>query len=170
MMAHFKMKGPFLEGVHVDLARAHPFASERVGFVIARCARLADDGLILMADEYLPVADDDYLDRPGFGALMGPGAIRKALQHTYNHPVSMIHVHAHPGCGVPGFGRTDQREMRKFIPDFFNARATVPHGALVLNQDSAWGCLWLSRVDGPYPISKITIVGRPTQIIGATHA
>ncbi|HTK31247.1 MAG TPA: hypothetical protein VL332_04740 [Candidatus Saccharimonadaceae bacterium] len=166
MTVHLKMTRDLLGRVHDDLARPHEFALERVGFLTARPGRLQDGGLVLIAGGYLPVADEDYLDRPGYGALMGSAAIRKALQHTYNNPVGMIHVHEHLGRGRPGFSRTDEREMRKFVPDFFNARADVPHGALVLSEDSARGYCWLSRVDGPLPISRITVVGSPMLRIG----
>jgi len=166
MTIHLKMTRGLLGRVLEDLARPHEFALERVGFLTARPGRLHDGGLVLVGGCYLPVADEDYLDEPGYGALMGPAAIRKALQHTYNNPVSMIHVHEHFGRGRPRFSRTDEREMRRFVPDFFNARATVPHGALVLSEDSAHGYCWLSRTDGPHVVTRITVVGIPMQLIG----
>ncbi len=166
MTIHLKMTRDLLGRVRDDLARPHEFALERVGFLTARPGRLHDGGLVLVVSGYLPVADEDYLDRPGYGALMGPAAIRKALQHTYNNPVSMIHVHEHFGRGRPGFSRTDEREMRQFVPDFFNARASMPHGAMVLNEDSAYGYCWLGRTDGPHVVTHITVIGKPMQTIG----
>lgn len=169
MTIHFKITAELLDRVRVDLGRPHEFALERVGFITARPGRLHDGGLVLLAAGYLPVAEDDYLDKPGFGALIGPAAIRKALEHTYNNSVGMFHVHEHPGGGRPGFSRTDEREMRKFVPDFFNARADVPHGALVLSADSMHGYSWLSRTAGPLPIMRFSVVGSPMHLIGGSR-
>jgi hypothetical protein len=166
MTIHFKITAALLDRVRVDLGRPHEFALERVGFITTRPGRLHDGGLILLATDYLPVAEDDYLDKPGFGALMGAVAIRKALEHTYNNRVGMFHVHEHRGRGRPGFSRTDEREMCKFVPDFFNANADVPHGALVLSADSMRAYCWLSRTEGPFQITRHTVVGSPMRLIG----
>ena len=42
-----------------------------VGFLACRAARLANNGLIILATEYHPVADDDYVEDPTVGAMMG---------------------------------------------------------------------------------------------------
>lgn len=166
MTNHLKITRDLLDRVRSDLARPHPFASERVGFITVRAGTLKG-GRILFAGDYLPVDDEDYLDEPGYGALMGSAAIRKALQHTYNEPVGMFHVHSHGGHGRTQFSHTDEMEMRNFVPDFFNARANLPHGALVLSCDSLHGYLWLSRANGPLPITRFTVVGQPMALIGA---
>jgi len=163
MKIHFKITKELLGKVHCDLARPHAFASERVGFICVRAGTLGR-GLVLLAANYRAVADEDYLDNPEYGALMGPGAIRKALEHTLNVPVGMFHVHCHPHEGRPRFSRTDEREMRNFVPDFFNARASLPHGALVLSRDNLDGYVWLSRRRGPLPITKFTVVGQPMTV------
>ena len=49
---------------------------------------------------------------PLVGARMGPSAIRKALQHAFNRPTSMFHVHCHEHSGPPRFSRVDARQIR----------------------------------------------------------
>src|SRR5690349_7393329 len=98
-----KLLGTELQAIREDLSRPHQFAFERVGFIACRFARLRPAGLVIVAADYLPVADEHYLDAPGYGALMGPAAIRSALQHALDHPVGMFHVHAHGGRGRPRF-------------------------------------------------------------------
>ena len=96
----FKVTTALLTAIRTDLQRVHPFAYERVGFVSAGLS--AGDGeLLVLAREYQPVADDDYLRDPTVGAMMGPHAIRRALQWALRGGVSLFHVHTHRGHGIP---------------------------------------------------------------------
>jgi len=154
-----------LAQVHKDLNRPHAFAFERVGFLACRTAAV-EAGVLLLAHEYLPVADEDYDDEPAFGATMGSDAIRKALQHALNNDVAMVHVHRHEHRGVPRFSGVDIVESAKFVPDFWKVRAGVPHGALVLSHDAMYGTCWDPKTRLPVPISQYSIVGRPLGLVG----
>jgi hypothetical protein len=90
----FRATDRFLHDVRRDLARPHHFAAERVGFISIRAASTSKS-LILLAESYHPVADDDYIDDPTVGAMMGQEAIRKALNIALLQPVGMFHVHMH---------------------------------------------------------------------------
>jgi hypothetical protein len=166
MKIHFKVTAGLLEAALRDLERPHVFAFERVGWISCRAGRLPSGGLVLLAAGYHPVADDDYLDKPGYGALMGSTAIRAALQLALTEPLSVFHVHSHGGRGRPSFSRTDEREMRRFVPDFFKVRPGMPHGALVLSNDSLRGAVWPAPKKGPYPL-ECTLIGAPLRRIGA---
>lgn len=141
-----------LQAIRRDLARPHRFAYERVGFISAGLSSAADD-LWVLARSYRPVADDDYLPDPSVGAMMGPDAIRKALQWAMSENVAIFHVHTHGGRGQPGFSDIDLREQAKFVPNFFQIAPQCPHGALVLSNDSAHGHIWL---DGSKPCEVMT--------------
>ena len=143
-----------------DLLRPHPFAAERVGFIACKPAA-SRSGTLLLAADYRPVADEDYVPDMRVGAMMGPAAIRKALQWAYNVRLSIIHVHLHDHDGAPGFSTTDLRETAKFVPDFFHVRPDLPHGALVLSRDSAIARCWLIPGAPPVWAEKVTIVGSP---------
>jgi hypothetical protein len=162
----FKIDRPLWRAVQADLDRPHRFAHERVGFVSCKPAAL-DGGLLLLADTYHPIADDDYEDVRGDGAMMGPGAIRKALQIAYGSNVSMIHVHRHEHRGVPGFSRTDVRENAKFVPDFFKVRPKLPHGAVVMSHDAMAGEVWEPETMHRRPIDELALVGRPSWFLWA---
>jgi len=115
----FRAGAELFAAVRQDLHRPHPFAAERVGFLACRAARLAGNGLIILATTYEPVADEDYLEDHTVGAMMGPAAIRKAMQRAYNSAlgdISIFHVHMHECSGHPGFSRTDLTESAKFVP------------------------------------------------------
>jgi len=146
----FRANHKLLETARADLARPHAFAAERVAFISVRAA-LSRETLILLAQDYHPLADEDYVDEPRVGAMMGPEAIRKALEIALLNRVGMIHVHMHEHEGRPGFSRTDLTEQPKFVPDFFSVRPEMPHGALVLSYDRAAGRVWI----GPERITLI---------------
>ena len=118
-------------GLQLGDAFARRFAAERVGFLVCRAGRLTDGGLVILATGYDPVSDEDYVDDPSVGAMMGPAAIRKALERAYNggaEDLSLFHVHMHGHRGRTGFSEVDDRESRKFVPDFFNVAPAMPHG------------------------------------------
>jgi len=129
--------------VRRDLVRKHPFAEERVGFISVKAAQ-TQDGLLLIADNYFPVADNDYLYDDTVGAMMGAEALRKALNIALLNQVGIIHVHMHLYPGRLWFSRTDLREQLKFVPDFFKVRRNMPHGAMVLSPFTAAGRMWLA--------------------------
>jgi hypothetical protein len=107
------------------------------------------------------VADEDYLDDPSVAAMMGPEAIRKALQWAMSEGVAIFHVHAHGGNGHPRFSGIDLREQAKFVPNFFQIAPQCPHGALVLSDAFAYGHIWLDANKPPEVITSFVEVGAP---------
>jgi len=164
MTIRFKMTKRLRDFVLTDLMRTHPFAAERVGFLSCKPAASLG-GLIILAAAYHPVADEDYLPDHWVGAMMGPNAIREALQFAYNHPASMFHIHLHNHRGVPAFSTTDLGESAKFVPDFFNVQPNLPHGALILSRDSCVGRCWYRSTEPPVWISRIIFIGSPMKLI-----
>lgn len=63
MNIRFKITSALLATVRIDLRRPHPFAHERVGFLAAGLAA-AHDELLILARDYRPVRDDEYLRDP----------------------------------------------------------------------------------------------------------
>ncbi len=122
----------------------------------------------MLAQEYRPVADDDYLPDPSVGAMMGPEAIRKAMEWALVKKLSIFHVHSHGGVGVSGFSRVDARENAKFVPDFLKVAPQMIHGAIVLSDDAAAGRFWAYGNAGPKAVSEIVEVGAPIRKWGCT--
>src|SRR3546814_10531128 len=56
---------------------------ERDVFLTAGAVRMANGDVALLAREYQPVADADYVPNPRVGAMIGPDARRNALQFAY---------------------------------------------------------------------------------------
>lgn len=166
MTVAFRATAQFLDRVRRDLVRPHAYAAERVGFISVKAAQ-GHEKLVLLAQDFHPVADDDYINDPSVGAMMGPEAIRKALNVTLLQPVGMFHVHLHDHRGRPGFSRIDLREQLKLIPNFFKLRREMPHGAIVLSLDAAHGRCWLAH-DAIVDVTEFQAVGRRNVVQSAT--
>jgi hypothetical protein len=160
MRIRFKITTGLLASIRADLGRPHAFAYERVGFISAAVAWSAW-GVLVLAQEHHPVADEDYLPDPSVGAMMGPEAIRKAMELAFMKKVSIFHVHSHGGLGIPGFSGVDLRETAKFVPDFLKVAPEMIHGSVVLSDDAAAGQFWVSGNSEPEDVNEFVEVGAP---------
>lgn len=160
MNIRFKITSALLTTVRIDLRRPHPFAHERVGFIAAGLAA-AHDKLLILAREYRPVRDDEYLPDPSVGAMMSADAIRRARQWAMDDRVAVFHVHTHGGRGIPGFSGVDVRENAKFVPNFVSVAPHAVHGAVVLSDTAAFGQVWLDRKSPQAFISAFSEIGLP---------
>lgn len=165
MKTIFRMTDYFLQKVKQDLIRPHAFAAERVGFISVRAAGTGSE-IVLLAENYHSVTDEDYVNDWTVGAMINQEAIRKALNVALLQPVGMFHVHMHGHSGPPLFSVTDLREQMKFVPDFFKVRRQLPHGAIVLSYDHFIGRIWLSSQNAVY-INEFDVVGRTITRIDA---
>ena len=163
----FRAAEAFMADVRRDLMRPHEFAHERIGFITTRAAA-GRDHLVVLAEAYHPVADEDYVHDPRVGARIGQEALRKALNLALLNPVGVLHVHMHMEGTRLWFSHIDLTEQLKYVPDFFKVRRTMPHGALVLSPRSVAGRIWFDgrRIS---PISEFNISGPQLQIICAAR-
>ena len=167
MRVRFKITTGLLASIRADFGRPHPFAYERVGFVLAAAARSAS-GVLVLAQEHHHVADEDYLPDPSVGAMMGPEAIRKAMEWALMEKVCVFHVHSHGRRGIPRFSEVDVRESAKFVPDFLKVAPQMIHGSIVLSDDAAVGRFWVSGNSGPEDVSEFVEVGTPMRKWGSS--
>lgn len=161
MKSHLKIQRGLVEAVRDDLRRPHRFAHERVGFLKCRFALTAGGLLLTLAKGYHPVADEDYIDEPDYGAVIGSNAFRRIMQIALTEPVGLFHVHLHDHYGRPTPSPIDLAETKRFVPDFFHIRPRLPHGAIVLSTDSVSGRIWNPTNQKPICIDQISIVGAP---------
>ena len=159
----YRITSALIAEIRRDLQRPHRFAFERVGFVCCRAAGCpASDGLLVLAESYEPVDDEDYIPSRDFGALIGSRAIRTALQFSLNNRSGLFHIHMHEHSGEPRPSPDDWTQAQKFVPDFFNATPSMPHGILILSRDlRAFGLCWTSKTAHPMQFDLIQIVGAP---------
>lgn len=165
MNIHFKLTTAMADEIITDLSRPHHFAAERAGFIGCKVSR-SRGGILVLAHTYIALPDDWYTDDVRYGCFFNAAAMRAAMQFSLTNDAGMFHVHMHEHTGMPWFSRTDLRESRKFVPDFWNVRPSLPHGTLVLSADSAAGLCWYPGREKPISISRITAVGHPMRFLG----
>ena len=162
MKVNFRISRSLLETIRRDLRRPHAFAFERVGFISAGLSGAGNDVLVL-AQEYRAVRDEDYLPDQSVGAMIGPEAIRVALQWALGTGLGVFHVHKHEGRGVPRFSGVDLRENQRFVPDFFKVAPQSIHGAILLSDTAACGQVWINQNLTPQLFNCFTESGIPIQ-------
>jgi hypothetical protein len=160
-MISFRIRSDLVGRIRADLMRPHVFAHERVGFIHAVPASAGATGLAVSAQSYFAVRDEDYIDDPRVGALMGANALRAAMQRAYHSKSAVFHIHMHMHPSSPWFSGYDLVENHKFMPDFFHVSAQGPHGALVLSEDAIAGICWRSKSAKRQVIAEIVEVGAP---------
>ncbi len=160
MKIRFKITRALLAAIRADLGRPHAFAHERVGFLSGGLAA-AHDELLILAREYRPVRDGEYLKDARVGAMMSAEAIRRARQWAIDERAAIFHVHSHGGSGLPGFSGVDMSENAKFVPNFVSVAPHGVHGAIVLSDTHAFGQVWLDRTSSQPFIEVFSEVGMP---------
>jgi hypothetical protein len=151
-----RLRCDLVEQVRADLARPHPFAFERVGFLYGRTETLDRTGVVVLVREFESVPDSDYLPDRGHGATIGTAAIRRALAHALETGDSILHVHEHLGPAGPS--STDRRMYRELTPTYVAAAPAAAHGGLILGSESAYCVLW--------PPGGRTFVSASARVVG----
>jgi hypothetical protein len=158
-----KILQSLLNDIHRDLSRPHAFAYERVGFISCSIGTADDAAVVLLVRDYHPVADDHYKQDASAGAVIDRSAFRIALQIALSKSACMFHIHRHEQIGKPWFSGIDLRENARFVPDFWNVKPELPHGAIVLSHDSASGLCWYPGRPRPIRIAEFWAVGSHTE-------
>ncbi|HEX7888500.1 MAG TPA: hypothetical protein VF522_03995 [Ramlibacter sp.] len=169
MQLTIKLSSGELALARADLAVPHAFAFERVGFLLARPSWMTPDAIDLVVTTYLRVDDEDYVPDESVGASIGSSAMRKALQEAYKAKASLLHVHVHSGRGRPRFSGVDLASSKTFVPGFFNVLPDLPHGVLVLSDDSAAGLVWTAQRGRPHPVTSFVQPSGPYRVYGQQH-
>lgn len=143
-----------------DLARRHPFAYERIGFLYTRRTVSRSNGkIIVLGIAYEPVSDEDYVDDPTVGARINSSSIRKVMQRVLTNGEGVFHVHMHEHPGKPGLSRTDRDEIRPLMQSIRNASPENVHGLLLFSNDSAYAEALAPKSTMFQSVAKIAIVG-----------
>jgi hypothetical protein len=156
-----RITSQMLAEVRLDLARRHPFAAERVGFVFARMGNRDGPEIQILPTGYTPIADDEYVDDPEVGARIDSAAIRRAMQTSLSQGAGVFHVHMHEHKGRPRYSGTDLGSYPDLVRGFRNVSPTVAHGALLLSRDSLECLVWTPGSPQPAHGGRIVVVGRP---------
>jgi hypothetical protein len=164
-----KLRFRLLKGLHdrvrEDLARRHEFAFERVGFVSAKLGNRGTDEVLVLATNYHPVADENYIDDPRSGARINSAAIREAMQLVLDTGEGLFHVHWHAHRGRPGFSSMDLKETPRIVSGLRVVGPDQAHGMLLLSNNHCIAHVWTPAGSEPVVADGVTIVGYPMEIL-----
>ena len=164
MKIEIRMTGSLHGEILCDLERAHPFATERVGFVFGRAGSLADLGKLVLLTRYHSISDEQYVEDGTVGARIGSDALTWAMQAVYyGRPTreGIFHIHLHPHKGKTGMSPTDKRELPNLIPGFQSVGREAAHGIIILSRDHGTGWVWLPGQKKPVVAGTISVIGKP---------
>jgi hypothetical protein len=164
MKVEIRLTGSLHEEILRDLARPHPFAGERVGFVLGRVGSLANGGKIVLLNRYHSIPDDQYIDDETVGARVGSDALTWAMQ-AVNYGRSaregIFHIHIHPHKGETGMSLVDRRELPRLMPGFQSVGCEALHGIIILSNDHGSGWVWLPGRKEPVAAETVSVIGKP---------
>ena len=167
MTVEIRMTGSVHDQIHRDLARPHPFATERIGFVFGRTGSLANAAKLVLLTRYHSIPDEQYMEDETVGARIGSDALTWAMQAVYHgRPTreGILHVHVHPHNGKTGMSRIDRREIPKLMPGFQSVGREATHGIMILSNDHGAGWVWLPGRKEPVTVHAISVIGKPLGI------
>lgn len=164
MNVRIRLPRTLYDRVRVDLHRPHRFAAERVGFLFARLGNPSTAEPIVLFTDYVPLADDRYIDDPKAGARIDSQAIRGAMQGVLDRKEGVFHVHMHLFTGRPGFSRMDREELPRLLPGFQAVGPGLPHGLFLMNVDECLGEVWLPGSKHPVEAARVSVVGYPIHL------
>jgi hypothetical protein len=124
-----------------DLRRPHHFAFERVGFLFVKTVKLSSNINIVLAVDYLPVNDEDYIDDKRVGAKINSNAIRTAMQGTLDRDCGCFHVHLHDHFGKPFPSFTDSKSLPGVVKSLNNIAPEHINGFLILSRDAFYSSI-----------------------------
>ncbi len=166
MTVHLKIPHHIYQKMIIDLARPHSFAFERIGFLRCKIGNRKASAQLILAADYWPVPDDQYVPDEFSGARINSQAIRDALQTAFSTGDGIFHVHMHDFPGIPVFSLMDCEEIPRVVESLTFANPEMPHGMLVLGHDLA-----SANVVMPggklQPVDRIAVIGQPTLVISA---
>ncbi len=167
MNIHLKLTDALYRDVTRDLGRPHPFALERIGFVLGRIGTHTDESTIIYLTKYHVIPDEHYIFDRAVGARIGPEAIVWATQAAFHgRPLKegIFHIHLHSHNGVTAMSATDAREIPKLLPGFRSVGREACHGIIILSLDH--GSAWISLPDKTELIAakSINVIGAPIRI------
>ena len=144
-----------------DLRRPHPYAEERVGFLHTTSKVLADNTVLIIATEYIPVEDENYIDDDRVGAKINSVAIRAAMQRSLERKGGCFHVHLHDHRGQPGPSRTDKNGLPGVVESLANIAPAQANGFLILSQNSFYASIKILGEKEFLQPNAVSVVGKP---------
>jgi molybdopterin/thiamine biosynthesis adenylyltransferase len=131
----FKIPKALKEKIDFDLSRKHSHAYERVGFVLTKTYK-TNNNLIILAYDYEPVDDENYIVDEEVGAKINSKAIKNSIELAHSNNCGVFHVHKHEHSGKPIESKSDIDGINPLIKSVSNINKEA-FGYVIFSQDSA---------------------------------
>jgi hypothetical protein len=167
MSVEIKLSGSLYRLIMADLARPHPFAAERVGFVFGRIGSLPNQGKLILLNRYHSVPDSQYVEDDTVGARIGSEALTWAMQSVYYGRAAregVFHIHVHEHNGEPTMSAVDGRDLPNLMPGFQSVGREAAHGIIVLSLDHGSAWVWLPGSTESMRPNTVSIIGFPLRV------
>lgn len=156
MDAQLKLTKALHSRILKDLDRSHPFALERVGYIL--CNHRDASKIKLVAFDYVPISDDFYIDDPECGARFSGEAIRLGMSLALEKNCCVLHVHTHEFGVSPSI--TDMEELPGVAQSIRNVCPSKTHGWLILSNTKVCGEI-IQPAGEMLKLKNLTVVGFP---------
>jgi molybdopterin/thiamine biosynthesis adenylyltransferase len=162
--SNFRIPKGLKEKINIDLSRKHKHAYERVGFILTK-THWIDKKAIVLAYDYKPVAEEDYIVDENVGARINSKAIKKAMELAYSENCGVFHVHTHFHKGKPIESSSDLAGIRPMMESVARINKNQLFGYVILSQDSAL-CKVKPLNDKPFiEVNSYSEVGYPMNFV-----
>lgn len=136
IIVNFRVSKKLKEKIDIDLSKKHSYAYERVGFVLTRTHWIGEKAIVLAYD-YKPVADEDYIKDDDVGARINSRAIKKAIEIAYSENCGIFHVHAHCHLEKPIESSSDIAGIKPMMESISRIGKKQLFGYVILSENSA---------------------------------
>jgi len=153
--------------IGADLARPHPFAAERIGFILGRLVDAGPERVVVLMTQYLAVDDDHYINDRRSGARIDSNAIRAAMQAVLDSGQGAFHVHMHHWPGYPRLSPMDASEIPPVVTALARAGPSHAHGIFLMHRVECAAWVWLPGAPGSVLADSVSVVGYPLRIFGS---
>lgn len=132
-----KFRDGLLNEVTNDLSRPHPFAFERVGYLLGEIR----DGILIL-NEWISFDDSLYEENEDVGARVGANGMTLLMKKAFSEKKLFFHTHLHDFQDIPSFSGVDMRSLMEVTPSLFDFSGTGPHGAFLIGRESSKLIWW----------------------------
>lgn len=124
-----RFKDGLLDEAVLDLLRYHPFAFERVGYLLGEI----QEGYLVI-NEWISFEDSFYEENKEVGARLGTEAMTILMRKAFSTKKLFFHTHLHDFQDVPSFSGVDMRSLLEVTPSLFDFSGNGPHGAFLIGR------------------------------------
>lgn len=164
MNIQFRIAKTLHQDILNDLKRPHDYTYERVGFIYTKTVQLNNGNYIILATNYVPVNDKNYIKDDSVGAKINSTAIRLAMQGMIDTGCGCFHVHFHKHKGKPFPSITDSEDLPELVKSFNNIKTKEANGFLILSENGFYAETKIDNISDTYKIESFSCIGYPMEL------